>query len=364
MERSRRIAWTFLFAPGMFLLGLVTCGLLPFVPALTGAVMAIVLIAGLSLGLGSALVGALAYCAGAGAAGTLLLGAPLWPAAAWLLALMAGVLLLVVKQLRAKVPVVHVMLRTGGAVFAFGALTYIALNLMLGDVVARMGTWLEGMLTSLAESAPELYDLTLSTWSLMGVLPDVGLTGPVTALSGQTRTVLTANLLETFDLSLRMNLMNLLAQQAMHIAFLGTLLPLMLRVRRGEGESYSKMGDLAMARIPAKANLFLMLGILALWVLMIFSQSVFAVYAAGWSVVQFVYAVQGLSVCEWFFRKHGWSRAARYVVMGLGYLFLPWLLFFIGFLEQVFYFRKIGRPRPEDFGLRGGDDDDSGDPRG
>lgn len=59
-------------------------------------------------------------------------------------------------------------------------------------------------------------------------------------------------------------------------------------------------------RIPTKLNLALMLGILAMWVLMLISSSAYAVYLAVWSVVQFVYAVQGLSVCEWFFKKHGW----------------------------------------------------------
>ncbi len=357
MIKSRSIAWTFAFAPGMFLLGLVSCLLLPISPAYTGALLALVLAAALSLGLGGALTGALAYCAGAAISGSFLLGAALWPAALWLFALMAGVALLASRQMRAKVPVAHVMLQTGVAVFAYGALTYIVLNLALGDVVARMGTWFAGVLASVEEASPQIYDLILSTWSAMGVLPDVGLSGPAIELAAQTRRLLTANLLETVDLSLRVSLINILTQQAMHIAFLSTLVPLMLRVRRGEGDGYSPLPDLALVRISPKLNLMLMLGILALWVLMLFSQSVYAVYAAGWSAVQFVYAVQGLSVCEWFFKRRGWSRAARMTVMALGYLFLPWALFFLGFLEQVFYFRKIGRPRPEDFGLRGGDDD-------
>ena len=133
--------------------------------------------------------------------------------------------------------------------------------------------------------------------------------------------------------------------------------------RAGKGESFSALPDLGRVRIPTKLNLALMLGILAMWVLMLISSNAYAVYLAVWSVVQFVYAVQGLSVCEWFFKKHGWPRALRYLVMAAGLVFLQTVLFLVGFLEQIFYFRKIGRPTLRDLGLRGrddGDDDDGG----
>ena len=41
MGKKKQIAWTLLFAPGMFLLGLVSSFLLPTAPAYTGAVFAL-----------------------------------------------------------------------------------------------------------------------------------------------------------------------------------------------------------------------------------------------------------------------------------------------------------------------------------
>lgn len=195
----------------------------------------------------------------------------------------------------------------------------------------------------------------------MGVLPDVGLTGPVTALDAQTRKELTSSLLESFELSLRMNLIGMLVQSAMHMAVLGTLIPLMLRTRYGQGEEFTPLCNLETVRIPARLNLVLMLGVLVLWVLILVNDSFYAVYSAAWSLVQYIYGLQGLSVCEWFLKKHGWKKGWRYLLMGAGYVLLPTVLFLIGFLEQIFYFRKIGRPRPEDFGLKGPDDPDDRD---
>ena len=253
------------------------------------------------------------------------------------------------------------LLEEGGATVAevmFGALSYIALNFTVGDFVTLVGEKIGKGLESVAEASPQLYDLMLSTWSSMGVLPDVGLAGPVTALDAQTRKELTSSLLESFELSLRMNLIGMLVQSAMHMAVLGTLIPLMLCTRYGQGEEFTPLCNLETVRIPARLNLVLMLGVLVLWVLILVNDSFYAVYSAAWSLVQYIYGLQGLSVCEWFLKKHGWKKGWRYLLMGAGYVLLPTVLFLIGFLEQIFYFRKIGRPRPEDFGLKGPDDRD------
>ena len=254
------------------------------------------------------------------------------------------------------------MVNTGIGVFVYGALSYIACNLLLGDAVAWVTSWLEQTLQSMQDAAPQLYDMLLSTWSSMGLLSETN-ASPFAALDETTRAQLTGELLEIFDLSLRLNLIDMLVKQALHIGLLGALLPLMAARRAGKGESFSALPDLGRVRIPTKLNLALMLGILAMWVLMLISSNAYAVYLAVWSVVQFVYAVQGLSVCEWFFKKHGWPRALRYLVMAAGLVFLQTVLFLVGVLEQIFYFRKIGRPTLRDLGLRGrddGDDDDGG----
>ena len=361
MGKKKQIAWTLLFAPGMFLLGLVSSFLLPTAPAYTGAVFALLTAGGLFVGPVFAAGGAVGFCGGL-AVFTLALGEGLWPIALWLLAPMLVLPPLLLRGLRAKTPLWQAMVNTGIGVFVYGALSYIACNLLLGDAVAWVMSWLEQLLQSMQDAAPQLYDMLLSTWSSMGLLSETN-ASPFAALDETTRAQLTGELLEIFDLSLRLNLIDMLVKQALHIGLLGALLPLMAARRAGKGESFSALPDLGRVRIPTKLNLALMLGILAMWVLMLISSNAYAVYLAVWSVVQFVYAVQGLSVCEWFFKKHGWPRALRYLVMAAGLVFLQTVLFLVGFLEQIFYFRKIGRPTLRDLGLRGrddGDDDDGG----
>ncbi|MGI5885098.1 MAG: DUF2232 domain-containing protein [Candidatus Spyradocola sp.] len=359
MGKTKQIAWTLLFAPGMFLLGLVSSFLLPAAPAYTGAVFALLTGGGLFIGPIFAAGGAVGFCGGL-AVFTLVLGDGLWPLALWLLVPMAALPPLLLRGLRQKAPLWHVMVNTAIGVFVYGAVSYIACNLLLGDAVAFVTNWLQQMLQSIEEAAPQLYDMLLSTWSSMGLLSEVD-ANPLTGLDETTRTQLTAELLEVFDLSLRLNLIDMLVKQALHIGFLSALLPLLAARRSGRAEEFSELPDLGMVRIPTKLNLALMLGILVMWVLLLVSSNAYAVYLAVWSVVQFLYAVQGLSVSEWFLKKHGWPRPVRLLVQAVGLVFLQTLLFLIGFLEQIFYFRKIGKPTPRDFGLRDADEDDDSD---
>lgn len=358
MGTSKQIAWSFVFAPGMLLLGLISSFLLPAAPVYAGAVIALLVAAALLIGPVCALAGAVGFCGGSALFALVLSQsgsfASLW--GGWLLVLMAGSILLIWRLLCAKLPLMQVMLYTGVGVFAYLALTYIGCNLLFQDVVAQMGQWLSALLSSFAQDSPQLYDLVLSTWSSMGLLSDVGLKGAVLELDEQTRAILTADLLSLFDQSVRLNLIHVMVQEALHVATVGSLLPLMLATRRGEAERYSPLPDLTKVRIPAKVNLVLMLGVVALWVVMLFSDSGYPIYIAAWGAIQCVYALQGLSVCEWFFKKHGWSRPVRYAVMAVGYVLLPTLLFLVGFLEQILYFRKIGRPTLKDFGLSDPDD--------
>ena len=359
MSKSKRFLWSLVYAVGMFPLGLVSSFLLSVAPVYCGVLMALNVALSLWLGPVSACIGAGAFCLGT-ALFTLAVDPNIWPIAAWLFVLTAGITVMIDVQLRRKTPLFYTMLNAGLTIVVFGALSYIALNFTVGDFVTLVGKKIGKGLESVAEASPQLYDLMLSTWSSMGVLPDVGLAGPVTALDAQTRKELTSSLLESFELSLRMNLIGMLVQSAMHMAVLGTLIPLMLRTRYGQGEEFTPLCNLETVRIPARLNLVLMLGVLVLWVLILVNDSFYAVYSAAWSLVQYIYiyGLQGLSVCEWFLKKHGWKKGWRYLLMGAGYVLLPTVLFLIGFLEQIFYFRKIGRPRPEDFGLKGPDDRD------
>lgn len=78
MGKKKQIAWTLLFAPGMFLLGLVSSFLLPTAPAYTGAVFALLTAGGLFVGPVFAAGGAVGFCGGL-AVFTLALGDGLWP---------------------------------------------------------------------------------------------------------------------------------------------------------------------------------------------------------------------------------------------------------------------------------------------
>ena len=130
MGKKKQIAWTLLFAPGMFLLGLVSSFLLPTAPAYTGAVFALLTAGGLFVGPVFAAGGAVGFCGGL-AVFTLALGDGLWPIALWLLAPMLVLPPLLLRSLRAKTPLWQAMVNTGIGVFVYGALSYIACNLLL-----------------------------------------------------------------------------------------------------------------------------------------------------------------------------------------------------------------------------------------
>lgn len=359
MSYKRQIAWTLLFAPGMFLLGLVSGLFLQAVPACTGAVFALLVGGGLFVGPILAAGGALGF-AGGFALSTLAVGDMLWPLGLWLLPPLLVLPPALLLAMRRKAPLWRLMVDSGVAVLVYGAVSYIAANLILGDPVAHVVDYFSESLRTLQEGAPALYDLVLSLLSGLGLLSGEGLTAGA-ALDETTRAQLTAELLEMYDLSLRLNLIDTLAKQALHIGFLAPLLPLMAASRAGRAEEFTALPDFARVRIPVKLNLALMGAVVAMWILLLFSSSAYALYMAVWSAVRFVYAVQGLSLIEWFGKKHGWPRGVRLLLQAVGLVLLQTVLFLLGFLEQIFYFRKIGRPTPRDFGLREKDDEDDGD---
>lgn len=356
MKKTNKLLWTPIFAIGMLLMGLSTSWL-ALVPVYTGAVFMLVVAAGTLLGATGALIGAAFYCGGVCALG-LLLGIEIWPIALWLFALFASVYALVNLQLRKKEALSRVMINTGIAVFAYIALSYMLVNMAFGDVLVWLSGQLEEGLQTWRDLQPESLSYMLSNLSINKTLPDMGYTEISFQLSDADLTLLSANLVRIFEQSLRLSLINVFVMHALQISVQSSFVPLMLRARKGQVEEYTKLPDLSLVRIPTKINTTLVLLIAVLWIIRLFTVSIYPIFIACWSAIEFIYALQGLSVCEWFLKKRGWSKTARYFVMVIAFVILPTVLFFIGFLEQMLYFRNIGRPTPKDFGLKNPEDDD------
>ena len=351
MKRSIKIGVTALFVPGMLVLGAVTGLFLAAMPWLTGLTAALAVLAFLALGAAAGVLGVCAFCGGMVLA-LWLLEPGLLALAPWFGLFLGLALALICGQLRAGLSAGRAMVFTGAGLFAFGAVSYIAGNLITGDLIARVTDMLSAELAQMRELMPQLYDLLLSMLSLNGMLPDVELTQPMTELDAQTRAVLTASLIELYDSSLRLGLMQILMQQALHTAFLGVLLPLFV-LNGNLKASAMPLPDLTAARIPAKPATFIMLALIVSWVWMLFDTSAYAAYLAVWSAVKFVYAVQGLSLAEWFMKKHGWAGVLRALVLCAAYLILQDILLLLGVAEQFFDFRRLAKaPR------RFGDDSD------
>ena len=165
MSKSKRFLWSLVYAVGMFPLGLVSSFLLPVAPVYCGVLMALNVALSLWLGPVSACIGAGAFCLGT-ALFTLAVDPNIWPIAAWLFVLMAGITVMIDVQLRRKTPLFYTMLNAGLTIVVFGALSYIALNFTVGDFVTLVGEKIGKGLESVAEASPQLYDLMLSTWSI------------------------------------------------------------------------------------------------------------------------------------------------------------------------------------------------------
>ena len=104
--------------------------------------------------------------------------------------------------------------------------------------------------------------------------------------------------------------------------------------------------DITRIRIPRKVNLGMLAAVVVCWLLSMFaSASMVAVSQAVWELVLTLYAVQGLSVSEWFLRKKNVHPALRALILAAGLLFLRYALFFIGLLEQLLCFRGIDKPQ-------------------
>lgn len=151
MSKSKRFLWSLVYAVGMFPLGLVSSFLLPVAPVYCGVLMALNVALSLWLGPVSACIGAGAFCLGT-ALFTLAVDPNIWPIAAWLFALTAGITVMIDVQLRRKTPLFHTMLNAGLTIVVFGALSYIALNFTVGDFVTLVGEKIGKGLESVAEA--------------------------------------------------------------------------------------------------------------------------------------------------------------------------------------------------------------------
>ena len=355
MKRTKKIGLTALYVPGMLVLGAVTGLFVLALPWLTGLTAAFTVLACLALGTAAGVLGVCAYAGGMALALWLLEPAVL-VFAPWFGLFLAVALVLIVRQLRMGVSAGRAMVFTGAELFAFGAVSYIVSNLLTGDLVARTMDIMETELNQLCELMPQLYDFLLSALSVQGMLPDVELTGPVFELQEQTRTVLTAALLELYDSSMRLSLMQILVQHAAHGAFLGVMVPLLALGGKPDAAA-TPLPDLTVARIPFKVHVIITLGLPVLWIWLLLDTSAYAVYIAAWSAIKFIYAIQGLSLAEWFMKKHGWARVLRALILCTAYLLLQDILMLLGFAEMFFDFRKLARPMPSDDGSDPEDND-------
>lgn len=329
-----------LFAVGMVFFGAVTGWMAPAVPVIAGAAVALSGMAVPALGQIGAVIGLLGY--GAGLSAAMLVLQPAWLGLAmWYAAFLVLGHILVQVLLRKKLPMLQVMLQTAAWLFMAGMASYVALHYISGDGVSMIVDTLSRELAAVEEVTPEIYDMMLSLMSVRGFLPDVGLGNYVMQLDAHTRLILSTALIDVFDESLRLSLLDVLVKQALHIGLIAPLSAALCCARKGEGEKVSRIPELSQFMIPRRVSLVLLLLVIVCVVLMLFVDAAAPVYVAGISVFEFVYAMQGLSVGEWFLRRKGVKRPLRLVILGAVFVLLPTVLFFIGFLEQMFSFRKI-----------------------
>lgn len=336
----KKIALSLLFLVGMAVMGATTGLLAPAVPVIAGFAVAFASAAVPALGQAGAAIGLLGY--GGGVCAAMLLVQPDWMGlAAWYAAFLMIGHVLVQVMLHKKYPLIQVMLYTGVYLAVIGLASYVALYYIAGDGVALVMAAMESEMNALMEISPQAYDMLLSLMSARGYLADVGLENYVLELDPQTRKVLSASLMELLSGSLRMSLLDILAGQSLNIGFIAPLLTVFSYAKKGEGDKVSKIPDLTKVRIPRKVSMILFIAVVAGMVLMLLVDAATPVYVALMTVFEFVYAVQGLSLGEWFFRRKGVNRAVRYLLMGTLFVLLPTVLFFAGFIEQMFGFRKL-----------------------
>lgn len=340
MKMFKKIALSLLFGAGMAMMGAVTGLMIPMAPVIAGLAVGFAGTAVVSLGQTGAALGLLGY--GAGLSAAMLLFQPAWLGLALWIAvfLMLGHILVQV-QLKQKMHMAQVQLQTAAWLFMFGMASYIALYYLAGDGVGIIASTLENELRAMEEISPEIYNTMLSMLSVQGFLPDVGFENYVMQMDAHTQLVLTTALLDAFDGSLRMSLLDVLVNQALHIALIAPLMTVMAFTQKGEGDRVSKLPDLSMIRLTRKTATILFVLLLAAVALMLFVDGAAPVYVAGMTVFEFAYAVQGLSVGEWFFRRKGMNRGLRYFILGMAFVLLPTVVFFLGFIEQLFSLRRI-----------------------
>jgi len=340
MKMTKKIVLTLLFTVGMAFMGAVTGLLAPVVPAVAGLAVGFAGAAAASLGLIGSAVGMLGY--GAGLCAAMLLFQPAWLGlAAWYAAFLMLGHILVQVQLKQKLPLVQVMFKTAAWLFMFGMASYVALYYLAGDGVSMMIATLQSELQAVEALSTEVYDMMLSLLSVRGFLPDVGLTDYVMELDAHTRLVLSSALLDLFDESLRMSILDVLVKQALNIALIAPLMVVMSYARKAEGDKVSKLPDLAQFHLPRRVSTVLFVMVLGCILLMLLVKTAAPVYVAGMTIFEFAYAVQGLSVGEWFFRRKGMNRSLRFLILGAVFVLLPTVMFLLGFAEQIFSFRKI-----------------------
>ena len=360
MNKGLKVVLTLVLIPVSFVLGLALCAALPSSPGLVGLLVGGLMAAAVGLSLPSAVLLALSF----GAGSCILLEAAMegWFALGlWLTALLLIVTVGLYVLLRRKEKFSTVMLYGFVGIFVYCALSAILYTRLRGDLVDAAVAAFSSMMDRMAAGNGELVNLILSTLSVTGVLDDVGLTAPTMELLDSTYAILLGGMKETLEASLRFSLLNMLTGLSLHGALWGTLLALFSAGK--EREKYSELPDLKMVRVHPRASAILMLSALVLSFLTLVSDKGYALYLAVWTAVKFLFALQGLSVAEWFLEKKHWNVFWRRALILLLFLLLPGAWFLLGFIDQLFDFRGT-RPRimirvqkDDDFNQHNEDDD-------
>ena len=111
--------------------------------------------------------------------------------------------------------------------------------------------------------------------------------------------------------------------------------------KRGFAASLTALPDMYAMRLPPRLNLYLVLAYLVFWVVALLGVQAFAfVSNALWAAIVFLYALQGASVCLWFFSKKRMLQGAGIAIVCVVLLVFDGLLFIIGLIDLLFDFRR------------------------
>ena len=311
----------------------------PLVGALAASLFGVI---ALCLGPWWLLAGGLCFMACCGFGSWLFYGLPLAVGAGFsFLSLLPGALCALLA--RRRVPFFTLVQALGFSSLALLLAGYGLLYLLLGDPIAYLGQEISRSIEALPA---ELQTLMFYASSNLGLTSGQDL-DYTKVLDAAQLDRLREELVGYMELSYRLSLPTLFVSWAANCAVFVSYLPLRALASLGQAQTATEMPELTKLRISRKANLGMLGAVAVGWLLtLLVGGSMYAVSQAIWELVLIAYAVQGVAVTEWFLKRRGMGRVGRLLLIALGVLFLRYVLFFIGLLEQLLYFRGFDKPTP------------------